>query len=136
MKLSAWSRADAFHIGVGVSAIAAGGARVFLSANSGWSLLLVGLGILLLAVEWVVANRVEFEIAGPAHVVALVAAGLCVWASALYLTRGANDLPHYLPGRDGDSAHLLLVRGLFALMMGAAVLIQVIARARPALRED
>ncbi len=134
--MSAWSRVDGFHIAVGSSAVVVGGVRVVLHESSGWSLLLVGLGMFLLAIECVIANRIEFKIAGPPHVAALVGGGVCFWASALYLTRDANDLPHYVPGRDGDSPHLLLVPGIVALTIGIVVLVRVIAIARPTQSSD
>jgi hypothetical protein len=125
------SRVDAFHVAVGCSAIVVGAVRLFVRDGAGWSLLLVGVGAVLLVIEWGIANRVEFEIAGAPHIAALIVGGTGVWLSALYLSRGADDLPHFVPGRDGDSSHVRLIPGIVALTIGVIAVSRAIAIARP-----
>ena len=73
------SRTDGFHLVVGASAVIVGLVRLFRSAGTGWSLLLVGLGLVLLATQWIIANDVGVRVGGfAATLVALLGGVLCL----------------------------------------------------------
>lgn len=127
---------DGFHVVAGALGVLVGLALSLGGAGTACSLLLVGLGALLLCIECMIVKQIEFEIAGFGHVVRAVIAVACVWSAALYLSRGADDLPSFLPGHDGDSGDLLRVRGVLVLVSGVALLVHVVALARPTRASD
>jgi hypothetical protein len=127
---------DGFHIVVGAAGVLVGLARLPGGAGTGWSLLIIGFSIVLLSFEYVLARQVEFEIAGFGHLLRAVIAIACVSSAALYLSRGADDLPHLLPGHDADSGDVLLGRGVALLVGGVLLLGHVVALARPTRAAD
>jgi hypothetical protein len=125
-----WLRkTDGFYLFTGVLSVVSAPAMLASGAPAGWSCLLFAAGLVILSTQVLTAYDVEFEIAGWAHVAALVVALLCLGVAVVYLTRAADDLPTVFPGHDADSEQFKLVPGAIALGIGVVLLGRTLALA-------
>ena len=123
-------RVDAFPAISGLLGIATGPILLARGAPAGWSFLLIAAGITLVAVQWAIANDVEFEITR-ARVIATLVGVACLAIAVVYLTRSADDLPSLFPGHDGDSEHFRVLPGVLTLAIGLVVFGRGLAPALP-----
>jgi hypothetical protein len=124
-------RVDAFPMISGLLGIATGPILLMRGAPAGWSFLLIAAGITLLAVQWAIANDVQFEITR-AQVLATLVGIACLAIAVVYLTRSADDLPSLFPGHDGDSEQFRLLPGILTLAVGLVFFGRGLASALPA----
>jgi hypothetical protein len=124
-------RLDAFPLVAGIVSVVFGSLMLWRGERTGWSLLVVAIGVVLLATHWITARQVDYAPLTRLQSVAAVVALACVWIAVIYLSRGADDLPRMFPGHSGRSEHYRLLQGGTVLLVGVVLLARIVARVRP-----
>ena len=102
-----------------------------MGAPSGWSLLLLAIGLILLTTQWVFVAGITFDAPDPIGcALGAIGAG-CLGLAAVYLTRAADDLPSLVPGFDPGSDRILALPGIVLLLVGTVAVGRAVASVRP-----
>jgi len=118
---------DGFQVFSGWMALLAGQIMLLAGAPAGWSFLVFAIGAALLASLWAIETHIALDETSMSDAVAAAVGLVGVALAVIYLTRSANDLPHLLPGRDGDSKRVLVAPGVTALLVGAVLVGRAVA---------
>jgi hypothetical protein len=124
-------RLDAFPLVAGIVSVIFGSLMLWHGERTGWSLLLIAIGIVLLATHWITARPVDYVPLTRSQSLWAVVALACVWVAVIYFSRGADDLPRMFPGHSGRSEHYRLLQGGTVLLLGVVLLARIVARVRP-----
>jgi len=123
---------DGFPVVAGIVSVVVGLLMLWRGERTGWSLLVVAIGFVLVGTHWVTARQIDFVPLTRVQVVVAAVGLVCVWVAVIYLSRGADDLPRMFPGHNGSCEHYRLLNGVAVLVVGVVSLVRVAVRARPA----
>ena len=102
-----------------------------MGAPSGWSLLILAAGLILLVTQWAVVAGITFDAPDPVGRALGVVGSCCLGLAAVYLTRAADDLPSLVPGFDPGSDRILTLPGIVLLLVGTVAAGRSVASVRP-----
>jgi hypothetical protein len=113
---------DAFPLVSGITAVVAGPLFLADGESTGWCLLLIAAGVVLVAFHQATAHHVDFDPIGRGAVIAVVLGLVCLWVAVIYLSRAADDLPRIFPGHSANSEHYRLLYGVTMVIAGTALI--------------
>src|SRR5262249_60990309 len=121
-RMDQGQRLDSFPVAVGLVSVVIGLLMLWHGERTGWSLLVVVVGFVLVGTHWVTARKIDYVPFTRVQTVVAAVGLVCVWVAVIYLSRGADDLPRMFPGHSGSSEHYRLLQGVAVLVLGVALL--------------
>jgi len=125
-------RLDGFPVAVGIVSIVIGLLMLGHGERTGWSLLAIAVGFVLVGTHWLVARRIDHVPLTRVQAVVAAVGLACVWVAIIYLSRGADDLPRIFPGHSARSEHYRFLQGVSVFVVGVALLVRAVSRTRRA----